>query len=147
MIILVTVAACLFCGMVGCFVGYMIGVDRQPSPPPAPEPLTIVTARESYDFWEEIRPGSHARSSPRVTAGGGFPALPAAPIREGWQAGDRIPSWGDRPLNATEAAALNRRAVEQPPLGELVHAGRTTDVIEKMRADTDRWLAARGLEA
>ena len=112
MIILVTVAACLFCGMIGCFVGYMIGADRQPAPPPAPEPLTVVTARESYDFWEEVRPGSHARSSPRVTAGGGFPALPAA----------------------------------QPPLRELVHAGRTTDVIEKMRADTDRWLAARGLE-
>ena len=46
-------------------------------------------------------------------------------------------------LNAAETARFPGLAV-QPPLGQLVLP--VTDFIEKMRADTDRWLAARGLE-
>lgn len=131
MIIIVTTIACFTCGVIGYFVGWITARDgRDPSPAPVPgEPLTVVTARESYDFWEEVRPGAHARSSPRVTAGGGFPALPAA-----------VPVITYDPFRGYAAVPPG-----QPPLGELVQPGRTTDFIDKVRADTDRWLAARGL--
>ena len=38
-------------------------------------------------------------------------------------------------------------AVPQPPLGQLVRPGRSTDFIAKMKADTDRWIAANVGEA
>lgn len=53
---------------------------------------------------------------------------------------------GTDEMRALSAAAGFPALAAQPPLRELVHAARTTEVIEKMRADTDRWLAARGLE-
>ena len=127
MIILVTTVACFVCGLIGYFVGWVTTVDRQErrAEPVHDGPGSIVTARESDEFWEGVYAGGHARTSPRVTAAGGFPALAAqAPLRELVS----VPGPGDPPRDGAVP-------------------GRATDFIEEMKANTDTWLAARGLEA
>lgn len=114
------VGACCVCGVIGYFVGWVTTIDRQDrraEPAPVIEAGSIVTARESDEFWEGVYAGGHARTSPL-----------------------RIGNMSDPVALAREASYL----AVQAPLGELVqpHSERTTDFIERQRADTDRWIAA-----
>lgn len=122
--IIVVAIAMLACMAIGVLIGWLLGSDREPATDP-PGPETRV--------GEHVRsgPGRHAQTEPL--------RLKHVPPTEAELAG-----------YYAAAASHFPGLAAQPRLAELVDATpgprRTTDFIDKVKADTDRWLAARGLE-
>lgn len=112
--ILVIVTACAACFAIGAYLGHVLTLDH----------------REAAGYQAAYPAGSHARSEP----------LRLSPVAITADTSPVIRAKGAAPSTAELFAALEREA--QPPLRELVKPGRTTDFIEELRADTDRWIAA-----
>ena len=121
----VVMAAMLITGILGFYIGWLIGTDR----------TERAEAELAAQFAAIPAPGRHRTAEPRQ--------LPAAPKAVS-------PSTERMFADLQAEVAAPTIPVQQLPLGQLVRPelhhrpGRATDFIEALEADTDRFIAAMG---
>lgn len=128
--ILVIVTACAACFAIGAYLGHVLTLDH----------------REHAGYQAAYPAGSHARSEPLRLS----PIAIAADTAPATRAKGVTPSTAelfallerDASVVTYETPPTSARGFVQPPLRELVQPGRTTDFIEQLEANTDRWIAA-----